>query len=98
LTKPGPRERSVLPLSPLEFLNRIAALIPPLRKHRHRYFGVLVSSSPRAEIVTSREEPPHATEAEAIRHILEHLGESTAPQRIAASGSVAESNAENSFR
>jgi hypothetical protein len=27
--------------TPLELINRIAALVPPPRTHRHRYFGVL---------------------------------------------------------
>ena len=33
-------------LSASEFLVRVAALIPPPRKHRHRYFGVLEPNSP----------------------------------------------------
>ena len=28
-------------LTPLELIERIAALVPPPRTHRHRYFGVL---------------------------------------------------------
>ena len=28
-------------LTPLELIDRIAALVPPPRTHRHRYFGVL---------------------------------------------------------
>jgi len=35
-----------LELSPLELINRIAALVPPPRTHRHRYFGVLAPNSP----------------------------------------------------
>jgi hypothetical protein len=30
-----------LHLTPLELIDRIAALVPPPRTHRHRYFGVL---------------------------------------------------------
>ena len=33
-------------LSVSEFLDQVAALIPPPRKHRHRYFGVLAPNSP----------------------------------------------------
>ena len=33
-------------LSPLELIARIAALVPPPRTHRHRYFGVLAPNSP----------------------------------------------------
>jgi len=31
---------------PLELIARIAALAPPPRRHRHRYFGVLAPNSP----------------------------------------------------
>ena len=35
-----------------EFLDRVAALISPPHKHRHRYFGVLAPNSPwRAQVV-----------------------------------------------
>ena len=33
-------------LTPLELIARIAALVPPPRTHRHRYFGVLAPNSP----------------------------------------------------
>jgi len=32
-------------LSPVELIDRIAALIPPPNIHRHRYFGVLARSA-----------------------------------------------------
>ena len=35
-----------LTLTPLELIERIAALVPPPRTHRHRYFGVLAPNSP----------------------------------------------------
>ncbi|GAB4216364.1 MAG: hypothetical protein Fur007_16180 [Rhodoferax sp.] len=35
-----------LHLTPLELFDRIAALVPPPRTHRHRYFGVLAPNSP----------------------------------------------------
>ena len=35
-----------LMLTPLELIDRIAALVPPPRTHRHRYFGVLAPNSP----------------------------------------------------
>ena len=39
-------------LRPLELIDRIAALVPPPRTHRHRYFGVLAPRSPlRAAVV-----------------------------------------------
>jgi len=41
------QQRSIeLRLSASEFLDRVAALIPPPRKHLHRYFGVLAPHSP----------------------------------------------------
>ena len=41
-----------LVLTPLELINRIAALVPPPRTHRHRYYGALVPNSPlRAAVV-----------------------------------------------
>ncbi len=47
------QQRSIeLRLSASEFLDRVAALIPPPRKHRHRYFGVLAPNSPwRVQVV-----------------------------------------------
>ena len=49
------QQRSIeLRLSASEFLDRIAALIPPPRKHRHRYFGVLAPNSPWRAQVTAQ--------------------------------------------
>ena len=42
-----------LTLSPLELIDRIAALVPPPRTHRHRYFGVLAANSPLRAAVTA---------------------------------------------
>jgi len=39
--RPTPDGRSLLVLSPLDFLAALARLIPPPRVHRHRYHGVL---------------------------------------------------------
>ncbi len=39
-------------LTPLELIDRIAALVPPPRAHRHRYFGVLAPNSPHRAAVT----------------------------------------------
>ena len=43
-----------LRLSASEFLDRVALLIPPPRKHRHHYFGVLAPNSPWRELVTAQ--------------------------------------------
>ena len=48
------QHRSIeLRLSASEFLDRVAALIPPPRKHRHRYFGVLAPNSPWRALVAA---------------------------------------------
>jgi hypothetical protein len=54
LPQPGHRGETVLMLTPLEFLDRIALLIPSPRRHRHRYFGVLAPNSPWRPAVTAR--------------------------------------------
>jgi hypothetical protein len=45
-------------LTPLELIARIAALVPPPRTHRHRYFGVLAPNSPLRAAVTALAQPP----------------------------------------
>jgi hypothetical protein len=62
LPKPGHRGETVLELTPLEFLDRIAELIPPPRRHRHRYVGVLAPNSPWRQAVTARAGVPIDTE------------------------------------
>lgn len=51
--KPGPGGSSPLVFTPLELLDRIAALVPPPRIHRHRYYGVLAPHSPLRAAVTA---------------------------------------------
>ena len=46
-----------LTLTPLELIDRIAALVPPPRTHRHRYFGVLAPNSPLRAAVTALVQP-----------------------------------------
>ena len=46
-----------LHLTPLELIDRIAALVPPPRTHRHRYFGVLAPNSPLRAAVTALVQP-----------------------------------------
>lgn len=36
-------------LTPLELIDRIAALVPRPRTHRHRYYGVLAPNAPLRE-------------------------------------------------
>jgi hypothetical protein len=49
--KPGPGGSVSLLLTPLELIERLAALIPPPRRHRHRYYGVLAPNAPLRESV-----------------------------------------------
>jgi len=131
-TKPGPGGTGPQILTPLQLLDRLAALVPPPRVHRHRYFGVLAPNAPLRAAVTAlapaaaptplpdppAAEPAHRraaryawalllariyevfplvcarcggemriiaflTDPAAVRAILAHLGEPTAPPRIA---------------
>ena len=60
-SEPGSDKRGAradeLHLTPLELIARIAALVPPRRTHRHRYFGVLAPNSPLRCAVTALAAP-----------------------------------------
>ncbi len=60
-SEPGSDKRGAkvdeLHLTPLELIARIAALVPPPRTHRHRYFGVLAPNSPHRAAVTALATP-----------------------------------------
>jgi hypothetical protein len=53
LPKPRPDGCTALTLTPLEFIQRLAALIPPPRAHRHRYHGVLAPNAKLRAAVTA---------------------------------------------
>ncbi len=55
--KPGPGGSVSLMLTPMQLLDRLAALIPPPRRHRHRYIGVLAPNSPLRAAVTALAQP-----------------------------------------
>ncbi|MDP3539992.1 MAG: transposase [Azonexus sp.] len=137
---------AALVLTPLELITKIAALVPPPRAHRHRYYGVLAPNASLRAVLTalapaavppapalcvpgmplrgpatsaaSREEPRHRAvarylwaillariyealplscpichsqmriiafinDAGTVKKILDHIGESTQPPRIA---------------
>jgi hypothetical protein len=63
--KPLPDGRTELRLTPLELIERLAALIPPPRLHRHRYHGVLAPHSPLRAQVIALARPPPASRPEA---------------------------------
>jgi hypothetical protein len=50
-TRPG--ANGVVELSPFEFLDRLADLVPPPRKHRHRYHGVFARNHKLRKAVTA---------------------------------------------
>jgi hypothetical protein len=50
-TRPGANR--VVELAPLEFLDRLADLVPPPRKHRHRYHGVFAPNHNLRKAVTA---------------------------------------------
>jgi hypothetical protein len=50
-TRPG--ASGVIELTPFEFLDRLAVLIPPPRRHRHRYHGVFAPNHPLRQAVTA---------------------------------------------
>ena len=54
-----------LNLTTLELIDRIAALVPPPRTHRHRYFGVLAPNSPLRAAVTALAAPAQAATVQA---------------------------------
>lgn len=63
--KPGPGGRVSQILTPLELMDRLAALIPPPRRHRHRYYGVLAPNSPLRPAVTALAAAPEPVPARA---------------------------------
>jgi hypothetical protein len=69
-SEPGSDKRGAkvdeLHLTPLELIDRIAALVPPPRTHRHRYFGVLAPNSPlrAAAVAMAAPTQPVAVQAE----------------------------------
>jgi hypothetical protein len=69
LPKPGPDGRTQIILFPLELISRIAALVPPPRQYRHRYYGVLAPNSPLRSAVTALA-PEAVVPAPAPKHIM----------------------------
>jgi hypothetical protein len=68
LPKPMPHGRTQLRLTPLELLDRLAALMPPPRLHRHRYQGVLAPHAPwRAQVTTMAAGPSAPAPSETTR-------------------------------
>ena len=70
LPKPRPDGQTVLHLTPLEFLDKLAVLIPPPRKHRHRYHGVLAPNAPLRQAVTAYAGLPLGVDAVSTGQVL----------------------------
>jgi len=60
LPKPDPAGRTALRLSALEFMDRLATILPPPRIHRHRYHGVFAPNAPLRPLVTARAQEDNA--------------------------------------
>ena len=59
-----------LTLTPLELIERIAALVPPPRTHRHRYFGVLAPNSPLRAAAVALAAPAKRSQAHYLWAVL----------------------------
>jgi hypothetical protein len=58
-------------LSPMDFISRLCALVPPPRFHRLRYYGVLAPNATARPEVTARPEPePKLAEGEQLRIVF----------------------------
>ena len=66
-SKPGPGRSGPQILTPLQLIDRLAALVPPPRVHRRRYYGVLAPNAPLRPAVTAMALPA-ATPAPAAPH------------------------------
>ena len=76
IPKPRPGGPSALVLTPLELIDKVAALVPPPRVHRHRYYGVLAPNAALRAAVTALALVPVAAPAAGTPE--------DAPQRAAA--------------
>ena len=70
-SEPASEKRGVkvdeLILTPLELIDRIAALVPPPRTHRHRYYGALAPNSPLRAAVTALSAPMQQATAQSAQ-------------------------------
>jgi hypothetical protein len=79
LPKPDPAGRTALRLSALEFLDRLATILPPPRIHRHRYHGVFAPNAPLRPLVTARAQEDNILASQAPGPPLPLPTEPTAP-------------------
>jgi len=79
LPKPDPAGRTALRLSALEFLDRLATILPPPRIHRHRYHGVFAPNAALRPLVTERAHQDNALAAQQPAPTLPVSTSPTAP-------------------
>jgi hypothetical protein len=79
LPKPDPAGRTALRLTALEFLDRLATILPPPRIHRHRYHGVFAPNAPLRPLVTARAREDNAVATQAPGPTLAPPTPPTAP-------------------
>ena len=80
--KPRPGAGGDLVLTALELIGKIAALVPPARAHRHRYYGVLAPNASLRAAVTAL--PPVAVVAPPPAPATDAAATEEAPHRAAA--------------
>ena len=81
LPSPDPSGRTALRLSALEFLDRLATLVPPPHIHRHRYHGVFAPNAPLRPLVTARAEAENAVAAADFVSLQTPIPQSAAPAK-----------------
>jgi hypothetical protein len=80
--KAGPGGSISLMLTPLELIERLAALIPPPRRHRHRYYGVLAPNAPlRWQVIALAGVPDGTPAAAQTESIAASAAPSVTPNR-----------------
>jgi len=84
-SKPGPGGSVGLMPTPMQLQGRLAALIPPPRKRRHRYYGVLAPNAPLREAVTALAQPlrlpPHRDRSRRSRRMRPRQSQCIAKRR-----------------
>ena len=74
-------------LTPLELIERLAALIPPPRRHRHRDYGELAPNAPlRAQVIVLAGVPDCTLAAAETESIAATAAPSVTPSRSSVSG------------
>ena len=82
LPKATPEGQTVLLLKPKELLDKLAQLIPPPRRHRHHYHGVLAPSSPqRLKVTGSPAKSQKDNASEELSPSIAFSGQSTSTSR-----------------